>query len=61
MRVLSANGAELTMRAAIDRSLGEDTAWAMQGLHGLNRLTSAYEAPGRGAPYAECFITIEKI
>ena len=61
VRILSANGAELTMRAAIDRSLGEDTAWAMQGLPGLNRLTSAYEAPGRGAPYAECFITVEKM
>ena len=61
VRILSANGAELTMRAAIDSSLGGDTAWAMQGLPGLNRLTSAYEAPGRGAPYAECFITVEKM
>lgn len=61
LNVASVNGAEIIMRAALDRTLAADTAWAMQGLPGLNALTAAQEAPGRGAPYAECFVKIEKL
>ena len=61
LRVVSANGAALVMRAAADGSVTEGCAWAAQGLPGLDTLTSAREAPGSGAAYAECFVKIEKL
>ncbi len=59
--VLSRNGESLIMTAALDNSLKKGLATAKQGVPGINLLTEALEAPGYGAPFAECFIRVKKI
>lgn len=59
--VHSRNGESLIMTAALDNSLKKGLATAKQGVPGINLLTEALEAPGCGAPYAECFIRVKKI
>ena len=56
VRVISSNENEIIMRVKEDASISEEYAIAYQGLRNINFLTNAQEAPGAGAPYAECFV-----
>jgi anaerobic selenocysteine-containing dehydrogenase len=59
VKVISSNGNALLMRVKEDSSISEEYAIAFQGQESINLLTSAYKAPGSGAPYAECFVRID--
>jgi len=56
VKVVSSNKNSLIMIVKEDASITEEYAIAYQGLRNINLLTKAYEAPGAGAPYAECFV-----
>ncbi|MCL2768335.1 MAG: molybdopterin-dependent oxidoreductase, partial [Synergistaceae bacterium] len=58
IKVVSSNGNEIYMRVSEDASVSLKYAYAYQGNKTINLLTNAYEAPGSGAPYAECFVRI---
>ena len=60
VRVESQNGESFFMKAKPDSSPDSRTAWCMQGLRGINSLTELRDAPGFGAPFAECFIKVSK-
>ena len=61
VKVTSREGGSLVMRVRTDPDIACRTAVAKQGLRGINTLTTARIAPGSGAPYAECFVTIEEL
>jgi len=61
VKVTSREGGSLVMRVRTDPDIADRTAVAKQGLRGINTLTTARIAPGSGAPYAECFVTIEEL
>jgi anaerobic selenocysteine-containing dehydrogenase len=59
IRVISSNGNAIHMRVKEEPSISEEYAIAYQGRGSINLLTNTYEAPGAGAPYAECFVRID--
>ncbi|MCL2146700.1 MAG: molybdopterin-dependent oxidoreductase [Synergistaceae bacterium] len=59
IRVVSSNKNVVHMKVKEDSSISEEYAIAYQGGESINLLTNAYEAPGGGAPYAECFVRID--
>ncbi|MCL1940525.1 MAG: molybdopterin-dependent oxidoreductase [Synergistaceae bacterium] len=58
VKVVSSNGNAIFMRVKEDASIPAECAVAFQGNSRVNLLANAREAPGAGAPYAECFVRI---
>ena len=58
VKVVSSNGNAIFMRVNEGAGVSFENAFAYQGIRGINTLTNAHEAPGSGAPYAECFVSV---